>query len=75
MKLTELIVLCLKDKGALTAREIAQILGVNQKAVNVALGHLQRQERITKKVVTTQTPYGTYTSRSCKFALKEAGWR
>ena len=77
MKLTELIVKCLEDKGPLGGVEIAKILGVPQKSVNVALGHLQRKGIVIKEPVSellAETPYGPYTkSRSMThtFTLKK----
>lgn len=81
-KLTDIIVACLKDKGKLSGRQIAEVLGVPQKAVNVALGHLQRQGKIEKLDQfeegegTVHTPYGDYSPaysgyRSHIFKIKE----
>jgi len=66
MKLTEIICRCLDDHGELTGKDIAKILGVPQKAVNVALGHLRRQGRVIRlpEEEGIETPYGRYTPRS-----------
>lgn len=77
MRLSEIIAKCLAEHGELSAKEIAQILKVPQKAVNVTLGHMKRKGIIEQGRPLTkiyETPYGTYQSRYSapyKWKLKE----
>jgi len=77
MSLSIFVVKCLYEHGELTAKEIAKMLKVPQKAVNVTLGHLKRKgivEHGTPLTKIYETPYGKYQSRCSapfKWKLKE----
>ena len=72
-KLMDLIVRVLREKGPLTVAEIANILGVNFKAINKSIGAAKKRGLVESDVPVIKTPYGSYTPKNSvgRWRLKE----